>query len=85
MSLGKMSITIATKDLQNGIHNVTGMNNLMESIIPKNLNEIENYINAFYTNNNFDESYSKIKEEDMYFVYAKNYEKNIQEILANAN
>lgn len=84
LSLGKVSITIATKELPYGIHCMTGSKKLIEVIIPKRLDEINEYLNSFFTDLDFKKNEKSRATYLKAFIYENDYENNLLNILENA-
>ena len=84
LSLGKISITISTESLPQGIHNMTGIDYLGEVIIPKRMDQIEEYLIAYFSNITFKRSELMKVKQFVYNLYEKNYETNAIKILRNA-
>jgi hypothetical protein len=81
LSLGKVAITITTKNLPEGIHTLTGNTYLASAITPVAVDDLHNFLQQFFSENivykNLIESIDKYKFE----IYEANYYNNILKLL----
>ena len=82
LSLGKISVTIATENLPQGIHSMTGNSYLRDVIIPISINELSNFVDAMHKNDlleNANESLQRFQFE----IYESDYYSNILKLIKN--
>lgn len=81
LSLGRMSVTIATEEFPLGIHSMTKCNDLVDVILPVKLNDLETTLSNLLNSDNAQKELLQAIERKKYFIYADNVNFNTKQLV----
>ncbi len=81
LSLGKISITIATENLPQGIHSMTGNLYLSNAIIPAGISNLSELLDKIICENDLSEETNKILKQFQFEIYDSKYYSNVLKLV----